>query len=75
MNMAERIRQIVRVLPTAIALWIGSRVLFDFITRKPMFWSSRETWAELAWNGAVFVPVMIFILILSVHKFKPESDK
>jgi hypothetical protein len=74
-TLAERIRQIVRVLPTAFVLWIGSRVLFDFFTRKPMFWSSKETWAELAWNGAVFVPLMIFILIISVQKFKPEADK
>ena len=75
MSFGERIRQIIRVLPTAIVLWIASRVFFDLITRKPMFWSSKETWAELAWNGAVFVPLMIFILIISVQKFKPEADK
>ena len=73
MSLGDRIRQIVRVLPTAIVLWIGSRVLFDFFTRKPMFWSSKETMAEMAWNGALFVPVMVFILILAVHKYKPEA--
>ena len=73
MSVSERIRQILKVLPTAIVLWLGSRVLFDFITRKPMFWSSKEAMAELAWNGALFVPVMVFILILAVHKYKPEA--
>jgi hypothetical protein len=74
-TLAERLRQVIRVLPTAIVLWLGSRVFFDFVTRKPMFWSSKETWAELAWNGALFVPVMVFILVLAVHKYKPETNK
>lgn len=75
MTLSERLRQILRVLPTAIVLWIGSRVFFDFITRKPMFWSSKETWAELAWNGAIFVPLMIFILIFATQKYKTDSKQ
>ncbi len=75
MTVSERIRQIIRVLPTAIVLWIGSHMLFGFITRKPPFWSSKEALAELAWNGAIFVPLMIFILVLSVKKYQSEETK
>ena len=73
MTLSERLRQIIRVLPTAFVLWLGSRVFFDFVTRKPMFWTSKETWAELAWNGAVFLPLMIFLLLLALQKYKPEA--
>ena len=75
MTLGERIKQIIRVLPFAIVLWLGSHVIFGFITRKPPFWYSKETWAELAWNGAIFVPVMIFILIFAVKKNQTEDNK
>lgn len=71
--LTARLRQVVRVLPTALVLWLGSRVFFDFVTRKPMFWTSKETWTELAWNGAFFVPLMVFVLVFAVNKYKTGS--
>ena len=73
MTIADRVRQIVRVLPMALVLWLGSRVFFDFVTRQPMFWSSKETLAALALNGALFVPLMVFVLVLVMHKYNPET--
>lgn len=66
--------QIMRVLPTALALWIVSRLFFDAVTRKPVFWSSREAFVAFAWNGAFFVPIMVLVLIFISAKYKSGNS-
>lgn len=64
-----RLRELVRVLPAAIVLWVGSRFVFDLITSKPQFWTSRDLFVEFLWNGAVFLPLMVFILLLVSRQY------
>lgn len=64
-----RLRELLRVLPTAIVLWVGSRFVFDLITSKPQFWTSRERFVEFLWNGAVFLPLMVFILLIVIKQY------
>ena len=65
--------QILRVLPTALVLWVASRLFFDAVTRKPMFWSSNEAFVAFAWNGAFFVPIMVLVLIYVTTKYNSGS--
>ena len=71
----SRLREIIRVVPAALALWVGSRFVFDLITVKPQFWTSREKFIEFLWNGVFFVPLMIFILLLVLRKYDTGNNE
>ncbi|MBM3608979.1 MAG: hypothetical protein FJX29_11105 [Alphaproteobacteria bacterium] len=62
-------RDIIRVLPAAIALWVGSRFVMDLITITPQFWTSRQRFEAFLQNGVIFVPLMVFILLLVVKRY------
>ena len=65
----SRFRDIVRVLPAAIVLWVGSRFVMDLVTITPQFWTSRERFEAFLQNGVIFVPLMVFILLLVVRRY------
>lgn len=62
-------REIVRVLPAALALWVGSRFVMDLITITPQFWTSRQRFEAFLQNGVIFVPIMVFVLLLVVKRY------
>jgi len=38
-----RLREAIRYIPLAILIFVASRILFDLLASKPMFWSSDES--------------------------------
>lgn len=75
MNRADRLRQLVRLLPVAIVLFLVSRVLFDFIAGRPQFWASHDLLLALAWNACFVIPFILFGLLVSAERAKTGRDR
>ena len=63
--MPERIREILRLLPAAVVLFVVSRVLFDLLSLHEPFWMSRESVIQTLWSGCFIVPFMLFGLAVA----------
>ena len=62
---ADRIREIVKLLPMAILLFVVSRFLFDMLSQREPFWMSREDTIQMLWSGCFIIPFMLFGLAVA----------
>ena len=68
MNAQVRLKEIARLLPMALALFLLSRVLFDLFAGRSPFWSSNEGWVSLLWSACLVVPFMLFALAVAQQR-------
>jgi len=61
----EKIREIVRLLPMTLVLFVISRVAFDLLSQRPPFWMSNDTIIQTLWSGCFIVPFMLFGLAVA----------
>jgi len=61
----ERLRELIRVLPMAIGLFVVSRVAFDLLSQREPFWMSRDDMIQTLWSGCFIVPFMLFGLMVA----------
>ncbi len=66
--MSERVREILGLLPMALALFIISRVAFDLLAQREPFWMSRDSLIQLVWSGCFIVPFMLFGLAVAKQR-------
>lgn len=65
---AQRLRDALRFLPLAIILYVASRILFDLLGGRPMFWSSPDEISVFLWKALVFIPVILFALLVAAQR-------
>jgi hypothetical protein len=65
-----RLREATRYIPLAILIFVASRILFDLLADKPMFWSSDESLLAFLWSGLIAGPFILFALMVSAQKNK-----
>jgi hypothetical protein len=63
--MPERVREILRLLPAAVLLFVVSRFLFDMLSQREPFWMTREDTIQMLWSGCFIVPFMLFGLAVA----------
>jgi hypothetical protein len=70
---AQRVREALRFVPLATILFVVSRILFDLLAGRPMFWSSHEGVVDLLWKAVVFIPVVLFALMVAAQRNNPRK--
>ena len=65
---ASRMRDALRFLPLAIIILLASRVLFDLLAGRPMFWSSHEDFVRLLWSSLIAGPFILFALMVAAQR-------
>ena len=68
MNAAARLRQLVVFLVFTAVLMVVSRVLFDLLAGRPMFWTSEEGMQMLLWHSLVGGPFILFALLVAAQR-------
>ena len=63
--MLERLLEMTKLLPMAIALFVISRFLFDMLSQREPFWMAREDTIQMLWSGCFIVPFMLFGLMVA----------
>lgn len=63
-----RAREAMRFLPLAILIFLGSRLLFDLLAQRPMFWASRESFVAMLWSGLISGPFILFALMVAAQR-------
>ena len=68
MNLTARLQQLVLFLGMTMALLVVSRILFDLLAGRPMFWTSQEGVETLLWNSLIGGPFIFFALMVSAQR-------
>ena len=71
--MPERVREILRLLPMAVGLFVVSRVIFDLLSLREPFWMTREDTIQMLWSGCFLVPFMLVGLAVARQRQKSGS--
>ena len=69
-----RLREAIRYIPLALIIFVASRILFDLLASKPMFWSSEESLLAFLWSGLIAGPFILFALMVSAQKNKSSGN-
>ena len=64
----SRGQEALRFLPLAILIFLGSRLLFDLLAQRPMFWASRESLVAMLWSGLISGPFILFALMVAAQR-------
>ena len=64
----SRLSEALRFLPMALVLLLASRVLFDLLAGRPMFWSSHEAFVSLLWSSLIAGPFILFALMVAAQR-------
>jgi hypothetical protein len=68
MNPAARLRQLIVFLVFTAVLMVVSRILFDLLAGRPMFWTSEEGMQMLLWHSLVGGPFILFALLVAAQR-------
>ena len=68
MSIAPRIQQFAFYLVWTVIILVVSRVGFDLLAGRPMFWSSPEGLETLLWNSLIGGPFIFFALLVSAQR-------
>jgi hypothetical protein len=69
---AARLRELVWYLLATAVFLLVSRVLFDLLAGRPMFWSSHEQVMGFLWTCLVGGPFILFALLVAAQS-KPSG--
>ena len=68
MNIAQRLQELVRFLVITVVFLIVSRIFFDLLAARPMFWTSQEGIDTLLWHSLVGGPFILFALLVAAQR-------
>ena len=68
MNIAQRLRELVRFLVITAVFMVVSRIFFDLLAARPMFWTSQEGIDTLVWHSLVGGPFILFALLVAAQR-------
>ena len=63
MNISQRLQELVRFLLITVVFLVVSRIFFDLLAGRPMFWTSQEGIDTLVWHSLVGGPFILFALL------------
>ena len=68
MSVAQRLRQLIVFLVMTAVFMLVSRILFDLLAGRPMFWTSEEGMQMLLWHSLVGGPFILFALLVAAQR-------
>jgi len=68
MNPADRLRQLIAFLVMTAVFMVVSRIFFDLLAGRPMFWTSDEGMELLLWHSLVGGPFILFALLVAAQR-------
>ncbi len=68
MNIGARLRQLIVFLVMTVVLMVASRIMFDLLAGRPMFWTSEEGMQLLLWHSLVGGPFILFALLVAAQR-------
>ncbi len=68
MNIAQRLQELVRFLVITAVFLVVSRIFFDLLAGRPMFWMSQEGIDTLLWHSLVGGPFILFALLVAAQR-------
>ena len=68
MSIAQRLRELVRFLVITAVFMVVSRIFFDLLAARPMFWTSQEGIDTLVWHSLVGGPFILFALLVAAQR-------
>jgi hypothetical protein len=67
-DVTERLREAVRFLPLTLIILVVSRILFDLLAGREMFWSSEDRLVSMLWSSLLTGPFILFALMVSAQR-------
>jgi hypothetical protein len=67
-DVSQRLREAVRFLPLTLIILVVSRILFDLLAGREMFWSSEERVVSMLWSSLLTGPFILFALMVSAQR-------
>jgi len=64
----QRLREALRFLPLTLIILVASRILFDLLAGRDMFWSSEERLVSMLWSSLLTGPFILFALMVSAQR-------
>ena len=70
MNISERLHELARFLLATTVFLVVSRIFFDLLAGRPMFWTSQEGIETLLWHSMVGGPFILFALLVAAQRHR-----
>jgi hypothetical protein len=67
-DVGQRLRDAVRFIPLTLIILVVSRILFDLLAGRDMFWSSEERIVSMLWSSLLTGPFILFALMVSAQR-------
>jgi hypothetical protein len=67
-DVSQRLREAVRFLPLTLIILVVSRILFDLLAGREMFWSSEERLVSMLWSSLLTGPFILFARMVSAQR-------
>jgi hypothetical protein len=64
-----------RYLTVTVAILVVSRVFYDLVAGRAMFWASQEQALGFLWTCLVGGPFVLFALLVTVQRSQTGSDR
>jgi hypothetical protein len=68
MNIGARLQELIRFLVITAVFLVVSRIFFDLLAGRPMFWTSEEGMQLLLWHSLVGGPFVLFALLVAAQR-------
>ena len=68
MNPAKRIEHLAAYLAMTVFILLASRILFDLLSGRPMFWSTQDQLMTFLWHCLIGGPFILFALIVAAQR-------
>ena len=68
MNIGARLQELIRFLVVTAVFLVVSRIFFDLLAGRPMFWTSEEGLQLLLWHSVVGGPFILFALLVAAQR-------
>jgi hypothetical protein len=67
-DVGQRLREALRFLPLTLIILVASRILFDLLAGREMFWASEERFVSFLWSSLLTGPFILFALMVSAQR-------
>ena len=68
MNIGARLQELIKFLVVTAVFLVVSRIFFDLLAGRPMFWTSEEGLQLLLWHSVVGGHFILFALLVAAQR-------
>ena len=68
MNIGARLQELIKFLVVTAVFLVVSRIFFDLLAGRSMFWTSEEGMQLLLWHSLVGGPFILFALLVAAQR-------